>query len=302
MKKLLLLLTVLFLSTLICCASKIDAVDECSFESFESFEETTIEEETETESNEIEITIAPYLYERCKMYSTTRLNVRMGPGTDYDIYKTVPINFEFDVMWYDLHHIWEMIELDDSIYFVASEYLSFEKTVVVENKIKYYGVWTGAYWHFTPEQIDNQWAGKKTSKAKLEEGTTRAWQKYLYEKLKERNLEWFYKYAVAQAMQESGMNPLNNYDYSIISWLNGEATYDCGLYSFKTKYWNSNYGDVFDYKSNINAYVDRISKYLTNNDFQTICNAIAQHYDQYKYSQKYVDDVLGRLNELWEVE
>ena len=166
---------------------------------------------------------------------------------------------------------------------------------------KHYGIWTGAYWHFTPEQIDAQWSGFKTSKPMLPTGTTRAWQDYLYQRLCEIGAEWFYPYACAQAMQESGMNPLNNVGRTQISWLNGEATYDCGLYSFKTKYWNAAYGDVCDYHANINAYIDRIAPHLAAGE-ANVKQAIAQHYDPYHYSEEYVQYVLGRLNELWEVE
>ena len=265
-------------------------------------EEETEEETTVETVDEPSIYHPSYLYEQVSMYATTNLNVRKGAGLEYDIYKTVPVNTELTVIYYDTNHLWEVVLIDDQYYFVASEYLSFEQVeIIVEEPIKYYGVWSGAYWHFTPEEIDNQWNGMKRGKAALTQGTTRAWQKYLYEKLKERGFEWFYIYAVAQALQESGMNPLNNQDHSIISWLNGEATYDCGLYSFKTKYWNQSYGDVFDYHANINAYIDRVSPYLAGG-VDNLNRAIAQHYDPYAYHQEYVNAVLGRVNELWEVE
>ena len=164
-----------------------------------------------------------------------------------------------------------------------------------------YGIWSGAYWHFTPEQIDAQWAGYKTGKPVLQIGTTRAWQRYLYDKLTSIGAGWFYKYAVAQAMQESGFNPLNNVGRTQISWLNGMATYDCGLYSFKDIYWNPAYGDVCDYHANINAYITRVSPYLAEGE-ANVKLAIAQHYDAYHYHEEYVQYVLGRLNELWEVE
>ena len=160
---------------------------------------------------------------------------------------------------------------------------------------KAYGIWTGAYWHFTPEQIDAQWRGLKTSKPSLPQGTTRAWQSYLYDRLAGIGAEWFYKYAVAQAMQESGFNPLNQQG--------NDAVPDKGLFSFRIYYWNSAYGDVFDYHANINAYVDRIAPYLTDSSEQGIYRAISQHYQPNgQTNMTYVNQVLGRLNELWEVE
>ena len=161
-----------------------------------------------------------------------------------------------------------------------------------QSHFHYYGIYSGAYWHFTPEQIDNQWAGQKISKPILPTGTTRAWQKYLYEKLAERGLEWFYPYAVAQAMQESGFNPLNQQGNNAIP--------DKGLYSFRIYYWNAAYGDIYDYHANIDAYVDRISRYLTDSSENTIYMALSQHYNPTgQIHMNYVNYVLGRLNELW---
>ena len=155
-----------------------------------------------------------------------------------------------------------------------------------------YGIWSGAYWHFTPEEIDNQWAGLKPSKPKLPEGTTRAWQRYLYDKLAEIGAEHFYKIAVAQAMQESGLNQQGN-----------DAVPDKGLFSFRVYYWNSAYGDIFDYRANIDAYIARIAPYLNDRSEQGIYRALSQHFQpdgQIHYD--YVTYVLGRLNELWEME
>ena len=162
-------------------------------------------------------------------------------------------------------------------------------------KVTYYGIWSGAYWHFTPEQIDAQWSGLKPSKPALPTGTTRAWQAYLYERLESIGAAWFYPYAVAQAMQESGMNPLNQQG--------NDAVPDKGLFSFRIYYWNTAFGDIFDYHANIDAYIARISPYLTDRSEQGIYRAISQHYQpDGTIHMDYVQHVLGRLNELWEVE
>ena len=256
-----------------------------------------IEEETDAETSETEEPSAyeaDYLYEEITMYSTTSLNIRKGAGIEYEIYKTVPVNTALTILYYDEGHAWEVVGIDGQNYFVSSEYLSFEQ-VVVEEPVKYYGIWTGAYWHFTPEEIDNQWKGMKKSKPILEIGTTRAWQKYLYEKLKSVGAEWFYKYAVAQAMQESGFNPLNQ--------IGNDSVPDKGLFSFRIWYWNSAYGDIYDYHANINAYVARILPFLNDKSEQGIYRAISQHYQpDGTIHMDYVNYVLGRLNELWEME
>lgn len=164
-----------------------------------------------------------------------------------------------------------------------------------EAKSTYYGIYSGAYWHFTPEQIDAQWSGLKPSKPALPTGTTRAWQKYLYEKLAEIGAEHFYKIAVAQAMQESGFNPLNQQG--------NDSVPDKGLFSFRIYYWNTAYGDIYDYRANINAYIARVSPYLTDRSEQGIYRAISQHYQpDGTIHMDYVQHVLGRLGELWEVE
>ena len=254
-------------------------------------EEEIISTESETEISTTE------------MFTATNLCIRKGPGTEFEIHTTIPLNTKLKIV-NGLDGGWSQIIFEDNTYYVCSEYLSYERVDIYEPyDLKYYGIWNGAYWHFTPEEIDNQWNGTKSFKPLLEQGTTRAWQKYLYEKLSEKHCEWFYKYAVAQAMQESGMNPLNNIGHTQISWLNGEATYDCGLYNFKEKYWDSaKYGDIFDYHSNINAYVDRIYPYLTgvttDSDFYF---AISQHYNgDGGINMAYVNAVLSRVNELWE--
>ena len=170
-----------------------------------------------------------------------------------------------------------------------------EATTTAAAKVTYYGIWSGAYWHFTPEQIDAQWSGLKPSKPRLPEGTTRAWQRYLYERLSSIGAEHFYKIAVAQAMQESGFNPLNQQG--------NDAVPDKGLFSFRIWYWSSAYGDIYDYRANINAYIARISPYLTDRSEQGIYRAISQHYQpDGTIHMDYVQHVLGRLNELWEVE
>ena len=170
-----------------------------------------------------------------------------------------------------------------------------QTNIVKDISFRYYGIWSGAYWHFTPEQIDAQWSGLKPSKPALPAGTTRAWQAYLYERLSSIGAEWFYPYAVAQAMQESGFNPLNQQG--------NDAVPDKGLFSFRIYYWNTAFGDIFDYHANIDAYISRISPYLNDRSEQGIYRAISQHYQpDGTIHMDYVQHVLGRFNELWEVE
>jgi len=248
------------------------------------------------------------------MYTITNVNVRMGPSLDDMIVTTLYTGKDIQVCEIG-NDEWAIVILDEQYYYINKNFISDtppateppatmaptatptqpsatptpSTPVNKTDAFHYYGIYTSQYWHFTPEQIDAQWAGYKSYKPALPNGTTRAWQAYLYQKLSERGYGWWYTYACAQAMQESGFNPLadNGVDY--------------GLFSFRLRFWDNSYGSVYDYKANINAYVDRISKHLigvtTDRD---IYMALSQHYlPDGQLHMNYVNAVLARLNELW---
>ena len=248
------------------------------------------------------------------MYTITNVNVRMGPSLDDMIVTTLYTGKDIQVCEIG-NDEWAVVILDEQYYYINKNFISDtppateplattaptaastqpsttpppSTPVNKTDAFHYYGIYTSQYWHFTPEQIDAQWAGYKSYKPALPNGTTRAWQAYLYQKLSERGYGWWYTYACAQAMQESGFNPLadNGVDY--------------GLFSFRLRFWDSSYGSVYDYKANINAYVDRIAKYLigvtTDKD---IYMALSQHYlPDGQLHMNYVNAVMARLNELW---
>ena len=248
------------------------------------------------------------------MYTITNVNVRMGPSLDDMIVTTLYTGKDIQVCEIG-NDEWAVVILDEQYYYINKNFISDtppateplattaptaastqpsttpppSTPVNKTDAFHYYGIYTSQYWHFTPEQIDAQWAGYKSYKPALPNGTTRAWQAYLYQKLSERGYGWWYTYACAQAMQESGFNPLadNGVDY--------------GLFSFRLRFWDSSYGSVYDYKANINAYVDRIAKHLigvtTDRD---IYMALSQHYlPDGQLHMNYVNAVMARLNELW---
>lgn len=248
------------------------------------------------------------------MYTITNVNIRTGASLESPIITTLYTGKEIQVCEVG-NDEWAVVILDEQYYYINKNFISDtppateppatmaptaaptqpsttpppSTPVNKTDAFHYYGIYTSQYWHFTPEQIDAQWAGYKSYKPALPNGTTRAWQAYLYQKLSERGFGWWYTYACAQAMQESGFNPLadNGVDY--------------GLFSFRLRYWDSSYGSVYDYKANINAYVDRIANYLigvtTDKD---IYMALSQHYlPDGQLHMNYVNAVLARLNELW---
>lgn len=242
-------------------------------------EETLTEEETEPETAEIE--------EEDEQEASEESDVAYSIGTEVAVKKGYSSEDEATAE----NATAVQIEIEKAPSSVAAD----SESVRQSNGFRSYGIWSGAYWHFTPEEIDNRWAGLKPSKPKLPEGTTRAWQRYLYDKLVSIGAEHFYKIAVAQAMQESGFNPLNQ--------MGNDSVPDKGLFSFRVWYWNSAYGDIYDYRANIDAYVARISPYLSDRSEQGIYRALSQHYQpDGAIHMDYVQYVLGRLNELWEAE
>ena len=233
------------------------------------------------------------------VYPITALNLRLESNVNCEILTVLEQNQEINLFIYYPSNWqkqeWCLVEANGLIGYVKTEYLSDvpveeDEVVTSISGMHYYGLYSNEWWNFTPEEIDNAWNYKTAqSRPVLPTGTTRAWQSYLYSKLAENDVTWWYKYAVAQAAQESGFNPLNS-----------EGT-DWGLFSFRHYYWNSAYGDIFDYHANINAYVDRILPYLRQGEsMDTIYMALSQHYNPTgQIYWNYVGAVLGRLNELW---
>lgn len=217
-------------------------------------------------TNESHTYEAVYLKEakRTIMYSKTSLNLRTSPEiTETNRVTTVPANSEFVVLDYDKEHNWDLVEYNGSKYFVATEFLSSEKTVI-KNPIT-------------------------ISKVTYAEGTV--WSKYgvvlnqdianyLYEKLCENNIGWFMPYAVCIAFQESGFNP------NAVS-PDGK---DRGLFQYRITYWDN--GDIFNPYHQVDIFVSQMSNRA--NLGLTIEEMISRHNmsDWGAYNQKYVDQVL----------
>ena len=69
-----------------------------------------------------------------KRYSTTDLNLRTGPGTDFDIIVTVPYNTELTLMGTLQDSVWVKVLYNEKECFCSSTFLSTEK-VIVNNDI-----------------------------------------------------------------------------------------------------------------------------------------------------------------------
>ena len=217
-----------------------------------------------------------------EMFTATNLCIRTGPGTEFEILTIVPVNTMLSVI--EDFNGWSHIIYNDRDCYVCSDYLSNDKINLVEPyEMRYYGLWFGSYCHLTPEEIDNK---------NNQTGITRIWQEYLYDKLAEKKCEWFYKYALAQALQESSWNP--------------NATSDdgnnAGLFQISKKSWDEIYGDIYDYKANIDVYVDRICKYLVSVESDNdLYEAINQHKNSVEnLDMNYVNRILCNIDYLWE--
>lgn len=91
-----------------------------------SIEPTVTVEETITPVIEEAVVVENYITK----YTTTGLNIRKGPGTEYEIVKTVGINTELQMLEGSEDNNWVIIKLNDVKYYVNSKYLSNEKTVI----------------------------------------------------------------------------------------------------------------------------------------------------------------------------
>lgn len=91
-----------------------------------STEPEIVVEETITPA--VEVVEAPEVY--ITKYTTTSLNIRKGPGTEYEIAKVVSLNTELQVLEGSEADNWVVIKLNEEKYYVNSKYLSNEKTVV----------------------------------------------------------------------------------------------------------------------------------------------------------------------------
>ena len=113
---------------------------------------------------------------------------------------------------------------------------------------------------------------------------------FLYKKLDERGLSWWYTYALCQAYQESKFN---------IYAVNQQNFEDKGLFQYKERYWHAvshRYGvggsDICDPYAQITVYVGQIAERMPHraNDVWYI---LSDHYTGcYGYSQEYVNQVM----------
>lgn len=82
------------------------------------------------ELNTIETAAMPIEETFTELYTTTGLNIRKGPGLDYDIVTTVSINSLLKTVDGTEENNWIKIKYNDEYYYVNTNYLSKEKTII----------------------------------------------------------------------------------------------------------------------------------------------------------------------------
>ena len=120
-------------------------------------------------------------------------------------------------------------------------------------------------------------------------------QVYLYDRLEEKGIEWWYEYALCQSYQES------RYDIYAVNQTNFE---DKGLFQYKQRYWAgiaAQYGrggaDIFDPYAQIDVYTSQIAERI--NKGEDVYSAISDHYTGGSgYSQKYVNEVMQWMSKM----
>lgn len=168
-------------------------------------------------------------------YTTEYLNVREYGSMEAPIVATLPKYSPVDIVLYGGD--WTRIVYEGEVAYVATAYLTDEEP------------------HPEPEEIIPLWGVVNESQELVvpQPGL----QEYLYKKLCEYDMEWFMKYAVAQAWQESRWNPEDKTDA-------GNGVYDCGLFQFRNIHWaglSARYlgyvGDIFNPYTQIDVYTAR---------------------------------------------
>lgn len=97
-------------------------------------ENITIQEQEQENEKVEEVTPAPETAPVkeifTELYTTTGLNIRKGPGTEYEVIDTVSINTLLKTVDGTEENGWIKIKSNDNYYYVANKYLSKEKTVI----------------------------------------------------------------------------------------------------------------------------------------------------------------------------
>lgn len=106
-------------------------------------------------------------------------------------------------------------------------------------------------------------------------------QEYLYQRLCEANIGWFYHYAILIAYQES------RFDFYAV---NQKNHLDMGLFQYRSTFWN--YGDIFNPYDQINVFTIQMMQRA--NVGCSVAEMISRHKtsDWGSYDQEYVNQVI----------
>jgi len=106
---------------------------------------------------------------------------------------------------------------------------------------------------------------------------------YLKRRLEDYGIEQWWPYAIAQCFQESSFDPMARNKNGL----------DMGLFQYRVTYWDFSKGDIFDWRVQIDLYVQQTDRRL-NQYGCSICETISRHNtsDYGSYNQEYVDQVM----------
>lgn len=106
---------------------------------------------------------------------------------------------------------------------------------------------------------------------------------YLKQRLESYGIDYWFPYAIAQCFQESSFDP------------NAENRngLDKGLFQYRITYWDFSKGDIFDWRAQIDLYVQQTERRL-NQYGCSIYETISRHNtsDYGSYNQEYVNQVM----------
>lgn len=87
-----------------------------------------VQQETETEKETATLNAATVVYTEETVYTTTRVNVRVAPSTDAEVYTKLAAGKELTRTAND--GSWSAVTVDEATYYIASEYLTTDEPVV----------------------------------------------------------------------------------------------------------------------------------------------------------------------------
>lgn len=171
--------------------------------------EPTTEEPTTEEPTVIQPTEPHYTFTELGkyMYVQAPVNVRTLPSTDGDVVTSFDVNHQVWVSGQCNETGWYRVEMEGQQFYISGSYLGDSQVVVSQSPASTTKPAQHSSAGFVYYTVAGQWPN-------------RSYEEYLYNCLVDRNIAWWYPYAVAQIWQESRWNPesFNGVDAGIVQF------------------------------------------------------------------------------------